>query len=91
MNKAFTGNKDVDLITLSKLNDRDLFKICLEVNNKYLNYICNDEHFWKKRANKNMPDLIKYRKENQRWKKFYVQMIKYKELLNELFTKTLFF
>ena len=45
-NIKFTGNKDVDLVILNQLNDRDLFSICQV--NKYISSLCNED-FWKKK------------------------------------------
>jgi len=48
MNKALSGYKDVDLYTLSKLNDEDLLNVCL-IKNKYIQYLCSDKLFWMSR------------------------------------------
>ena len=38
---AFTGNKDVDRMIMSRLSDEDSFKFCQT--NKYIATICNSE------------------------------------------------
>ena len=70
-----SGQKDVDFIILSKLNDRDLLSVC--ITDKYANRLCNNEDFWRNRfITKYGVDYIKYNT-LKTWKRFYLLIVKY--------------
>jgi hypothetical protein len=68
--QKFTGNKDVDMIILSKLNYNQLFNICLI--NKYVNDLCKNDNLWKNRFRMEYgdgygQDLIDSKPKNLSW------------------------
>ena len=50
--KLFTGIKNVDLMIIARLDDKDLVSVCRT--SKRAKTICNDENFWRNRI------LVKY-------------------------------
>ena len=73
-----TGIKDVDLLILKELSDKDLFQMCLV--NKSVNRACKDEYFWRERFLKtfsNSQELLKYKKEGETWRQYYLKFIYY--------------
>jgi len=65
----FTGNKDTDLMIMMELPDKDLFNFCKT--NKYINYLCDNEHFWRNRYYRKY-GTPKYNKpDHLTWKRFY--------------------
>jgi len=72
--RAFTGIKDVDLIILSELDDRDLLSSC--ASNKYLYGICKNDYFWKNRFVRKFGEkAAKYKPEGRTWKNHYMKVI----------------
>lgn len=67
----FSGNKDVDYIILSKLNDKDLLSVCLV--NKYANKLCRNDIFWKNRYKQKFKKKIEL-KDNS-WRKTYLYLL----------------
>jgi len=76
---VLTGNKDVDLYILYKLDDTDLFNLCsLQYDNNDIYELCNNEHFWRERylskwgyeAGNLKPDM-------DSWKTHYINTIRY--------------
>ena len=73
--EAFTGIKDADLLILSELNDRDLLNVCL-IKNKYVDYICKTESFWRNRfVAKYGETAAKYKPEDRSWRNHYMKVI----------------
>lgn len=73
-----TGNKDVDLLILDKLDDRSLFQYCdLGKGDEYVNRICNDEYFWMNRVRKTFGEVEKT--EQRTWKNLYLNLVYYNE------------
>jgi len=81
-----TGNKDIDLIILSNLDDRSLFNFFIS-NPKdfYLKKLSEDESFWRNKLKNKFP---KFRKEQEEfnnidkirtwtWKKTYLALVYY--------------
>jgi hypothetical protein len=79
MNKL-TGNKDVDILIINKLNDYELGKVCQV--NRHVRAICNDETFWRIRTYEKFGNLLKefdidiskHRKTS--WKDYYMLLSK---------------
>jgi hypothetical protein len=70
LRKGLTNVKDVDLIILSKLNDKDLESFCLT--NKAAAKLCKDDNFWINRIiEKYGKDALKYKPENKTWRQYY--------------------
>jgi hypothetical protein len=70
----FTGNKDVDLIILDKLDDRTLFYVCgMNQKDEYVNRICNDDYFWMNRLRKTYGDVAKI--QPRTWKNLYLGLV----------------
>lgn len=75
-----TGNKDVDVDILFKLDYPDIVKLCRV--NKYANSLCNSETLWKKKALQDFPedtnsddplldyDIVSWK---ELYKRFYVE------------------
>ena len=82
-NHFLTGNKDTDLIVLSKLNNEDLLNACLT--NKDVNRACKNESFWKSRFislyDNEFPNPVdypsKYKKDSETWRNFYLKFVFY--------------
>ena len=73
--------KDVDLKILSELDDNDLLSFCkLNVENKYVYKLCNDENFWRDRTLKKFGKVEK--NENRSWKQLYLKIVYYKDKFN---------
>lgn len=70
--------KDVDLKILSELDDKDLFSFCkLNIENKYVYKLCNDENFWRQRTFTKFGRVKK--NDNRTWKEFYLQVVYYSD------------
>jgi len=71
-----TEKKDVDLIILSKLDDKSLFSFCISnPKDEYLKKLCGDESFWRNRLKNNFPDFKTTEKRN--WKQTYLALVYY--------------
>jgi hypothetical protein len=76
-----TKIKDLDLARLEKLDDKELFSVCLL--NKEMRELCSDENFWKRRLiNKYGLEVAKfkmneYEKKERRWKDYYLSLVFY--------------
>lgn len=73
MNIKFTGNKNVDLLIMNKIeNDNDLISLCSI--NKYANELCNIDSFWKKRIIKKYGKYLNYINQYniKNWKEYYI-------------------
>ena len=72
--KLLTGLKNLDLMILANLNDKDLVSVCNT--SKRADEICSDEHFWRKRIEVKFPnvgtDVFKKYKGNRTWADYYV-------------------
>jgi hypothetical protein len=66
-----TGILDVDKEIFLKLDDKELFTICITPTNRYIRKIC-DENFFMNRSIKSFPEISKNKDINLSWKKFYV-------------------
>ena len=73
-----TGNKDVDLIILSKLEDTELVNICQT--NKAANELCNNQGFWYRRIQTKFPnvgiDILKQYKGDRTWSRYYIDNLR---------------
>ncbi len=70
---------DIYLMLTSMQDDRSVVNM-LSVNKKF-----NDPNFFHQLFSKRYPNLIKYKKEDQDWKQFYLEMVKYIYKLKEDF------
>lgn len=77
-----SGHRDTDIIILSKLNDKELFSICLTC--KYVNSLCN-ETFFQNRFLYRYPKTLKFKPENKDVKNYYLSAIFYIDKLNKIF------
>ena len=70
-----TGNKNLDLVILNKLNDIDLVNVCQT--NHQANELCNDQKFWLNRIMITFPyldlDLLKQYKGDRSWSQYYIK------------------
>ena len=79
--KTLSQIKDVDLKILSELDDNDLLSFCkLNVENKYVYKLCNDENFWRDRTLKKFGKVNK--NENRSWKHLYLKIVYYNDKFN---------
>jgi hypothetical protein len=69
-----TGLKDVDREVLKYVDDKQLLKIC-SIDKKTWNEVC-DDWFLRRRLSK-YPDIEKYKKEKESWKRFFLRAIYY--------------
>ena len=79
---SITGLKDIDREILRYVDDGELLKIC-GLNRKTWHDVC-DDNFLIRRLSK-YPNVEKYRKENETWKRFYLRVIHYLEKMKETF------
>lgn len=78
MNKFLTGNPNLDLVILDKLDDRDLLNACQT--NKKAQVICNDEEFWHRRYVRVYGEEYSFYKQIDRsWKNYYLLTLHYDE------------
>lgn len=77
--KTFTGQPQVDILYLNKLDDVTLIDLCSS--NKYLNDLCNNEYFWMNRTLAKFPflgtgeEIVKsYIPAGVGWKEYYIWM-----------------
>lgn len=71
---GLTGIKDVDLMILDKLSDRDLLNFC--ITNKSNKKLCDNQDFWRNRFIKRFGDVAgKYKNPNRSWKNHYLIVI----------------
>lgn len=80
---SLTGLKDVDREVLKHVDDESLLKIC-GINRKTWNDVC-DENFLKRRLTGKYPNIEKYKKENENWKRFFLKAIYYISKMKEEF------
>ncbi len=69
----FSGNKDVDLMILMKLEEKDLINFCQI--NKYAKKLCLNEDFWRNRLWKYYGKICI--EEEQIYKEFYLKLVYY--------------
>lgn len=85
-----TGNKDVDILFLSRIDDRDLLN-ALNTNKATKKYT-NDENLWANRFNRLHPEdfdtVLKLKKRS--WKDFSLLLIKYLDLAQGDYNKAMF-
>ena len=71
---SLTGIKDLDVIILNKLEDKDLVNIC-QINKK-ADEICKDQGFWLNRILTKFPnltlDILNKYKGNRSWSDYYI-------------------
>jgi hypothetical protein len=79
---TMTGIPDADREVLMRLDDRELYLICLSPKNKYSNKLCNED-FFRNRSAKYLSKYINMKQPNLSWKKFYVYMREILELIGE--------
>ena len=77
---SISGLKDTDREILKHVDDKELLKFCM-VNRKTWNDVC-DDNFLKRRLSK-YPDIEKYKRENETWKEFYLNVVYYIAKLEE--------
>ncbi len=79
--KFLTQNKDADLLIMSKLDDEDLFNLCLT--DKYASKLCKSEDFWKNRFIHRFG--VKYGPtDGKTWKNQYLKLVRYLDLFPEI-------
>jgi hypothetical protein len=72
---SLTGNRDVDLNILSRLDDRSLLNTCL-IENRYIYNLCHNELFWKNRyINKWGLEASKYKPMERTWRNHYMKTL----------------
>jgi len=78
-----TGNKNVDLIILSNLDDKSLFSFSISnPKDLYLKKLCGDEDFWRNRLKNNFLQEQEEQEEfnkipNRSWKQTYLALVYY--------------
>ena len=69
-----TGNRNVDMLILSKLEDVDLVNVCKV--NKIANDLCNDQGFWMNKILNKFPEVglktLKRYKRDRTWSEYYI-------------------
>ena len=72
MKSTLSKYKDIDLLILEKLNDKDLLVICQV--NKYMKDLCNDNNFWRNRFETKFGKDIAQKPIN---KEYYFEVLKF--------------
>ena len=80
---SLTGLKDVDREILKHVDDRELLKFC-SLDNKTWNSVCDDD-FLRRRLTTKYPEIEKYKRENESWKRFFLRAIYYIAKMKEKF------
>ena len=80
MKSTLSKYKDTDLLILDKLNDKDLLAICQV--NKYMKDLCNDDNFWRNRFESKFGKHVAEKKNDERWKEYYFQLLKIRNKYN---------
>jgi hypothetical protein len=78
-----SGIRDVDREILSKLDDRELLKVC-SIDKYTWNTICDDA-FLRRRLLAKYPKIESNKKESETWKHFFLRATRYIALLKERF------
>ena len=68
-----TGLKDTDREILKHVDDKELLKVC-SLNRKFWNEVC-DENFLRRRLLMKYPEIEKYKKEKETWRRFFLRAI----------------
>ena len=79
---SLTGLKDIDREVLRYVDDKELLMVS-SLNRKTWYEVCDDD-FLRRRLSK-YPDVEKYKKETESWKRFYLRVIHYIEKMKETF------
>ena len=76
-----TRDKDVDLYEiLMNLDDESLLNFCKSaVKQEYEKSLCADETFWKLRTKNYYPLAYEIKKDDLKWKKYYLKIVYYKD------------
>jgi hypothetical protein len=83
MERDFIFNlKDLDRHITSYMDDRDILNLLL-LNKKYASLL--NENFFENLVKRKYPFLVKFKKEEEKWKRFYIKMIYYINKLKEDF------
>jgi len=82
--EVLSGVRDVDLMILSELDDKDLFNFCknFESKNIYINKLCSNENFWKNRFIQKYGEADK--NPDRSWKRFYLKVTYYDDKFNDI-------
>jgi len=74
--KNLTGNKDIDLIILSNLDDKSLFNFSISnPKDEYLKKLCGDEFFWMNRLKNKFPEFKQEKSQMRSWKQTYLALV----------------
>jgi hypothetical protein len=72
--RMLTGDKNVDLLIMENLGDRDLFNFC--ISDKYAASLCKNEDFWRNRFMSRFGKTAgKYKPEKRTWKNHYLKVV----------------
>ena len=69
------GHKDVDMMVMEQLSDRDLLNLCSA--SKMTHSICQNETFWRKRTEKKYDIFSK--DDKRTWRNFYLAILRYQD------------
>lgn len=73
-----TGNKDADLLILSKLDDKSLLSFCAsQTKNKNVHKLCNDKTFWRNRFIEKYSPTSEWSNKKRNWKRSYLKLTYY--------------
>ena len=78
-----SGIRDVDREILSKIDDKELIKVC-SIDKYTWNIVCDDA-FLRRRMLGKYSEIEKYKKEGESWKQFFLRSLYYIALLKEKF------
>ena len=80
---SLSGLKDVDREILKQVDDKELLKICT-VDRKTWNDVCDDA-FLRRRLTIKYPGIEEYKREDESWKKFFLNVIYYVSKMKDEF------
>lgn len=67
----FTGDPNVDMVILSRINDKDLLYFCST--NKYINSICNKDELWEMKLRNKLGNTYRNQIGNLTYKDYYAE------------------
>jgi hypothetical protein len=77
-----TGLKDTDREILKYIDDKELLRVC-SIDKRTWTEVC-DDNFLRRRLNK-YPEIEQYKPSNQSWKQFFLDVVNYVSLLQNIY------
>ena len=69
---TISGNKNIDFVILSQLDDNSLYNACLT--NKYTALLCRDDELWRHKVIYRFSGAEKFKGKEKQWRKYYEEL-----------------